>query len=261
MAAPFTIILHSSKTMKSGIGNVSTTEPRFMNRARELNAYVCARSTDEITSFMHVSPKLAGEVAVQAGEWLSGIPSPAIDSFIGDIYSGFRAAELSDTERAYAQKHLVILSGLYGVLSPLDGVVPYRFEMGYSLPGFTAKNAATYWGDSIAAELPSEGYIINTSSAEYMKVILPFVDAARVITPQFLTVNKKTGEPGFTAVHSKIARGAFARWLIQTGIQDPHDFFKFHDLGYEYNETRSTLREPVYICKDFKGIGLSVRLV
>jgi len=246
--------------MKSRDDNFDTTEPRFIHRARELNKYVCARSTDEIASLMHVSPKLADAITLQASKWSKGVPFPAIDSFIGDIYSGFRGAELTEAERAYAQTHLVILSGLYGLLRPLDGVVPYRFEMGYSLPGFTAKNAATYWGDSIAAELPSEGYIINTSSAEYMKVILPFVDAARVITPQFLTVNKKTGEPGFTAVHSKIARGAFARWLIQTGIQDPHDFFTFHDLGYEYDETRSTLHEPVYICKDFKGIGLSVRL-
>jgi cytoplasmic iron level regulating protein YaaA (DUF328/UPF0246 family) len=117
-----------------------------------------------------------------------------------------------------------------------------------------------FWGKSIASILPPDTTtLINVSAVEYTKALLPHVDTP-VIAPKFLTVSLKTGEPTFVTVHTKIARGAFARWLIQSRIQDPARLIEFSELGYAYDVAMSTSEQPVFICQEFGGIGLSVRL-
>ena len=224
--------------------------------------YMKTLSIEEIEKVMHVSYNLATKTKTVVGEWQSGSKGQtlALDSFIGDIYSGLRAQELSKSDRDYADTTLWILSGLYGVLKPYDGVQPYRVEMGYKFPDQKFGNLYTFWGSKIARQLPAQGIIVNVSSVEYTKAVLPFIDENRVTTPHFLTVNPKTGEPGFTVVHAKIARGAFARWLITSRITDPARFGEFNDLGYSFNASLSTLQTPTFICKDFGGLGLSIRL-
>jgi len=130
--------------------------------------------------------------------------------------------------------------------------------MGYKLPDGTSMY--TFWGNRITALLPVEtDAIINLSAVEYTKAILPYTSLP-VVTPKFLTVSPKTGEPTFVTVHAKIARGAFARWLIQNRIEDITQLPDFSDLGYVYEKSLSTPDEPAFVCKEFKGIGLSVRL-
>lgn len=254
------ILLHSSKTMRmQKTASAQLRQPTFIKEAGQLGDRLKALSAAEIEKVMHVSSSLAAKTKETIDAWnASASMTPAIDSFIGDIYSGLRAGELSQADRDYADATLWILSGLYGFLRPYDGIRPYRLEMGYKLPG--TGNLYDFWSDKIARQLPKRGTVVNVSSVEYTKAVLPFIDPERVVTPNFLTVNPKTGEPGFTAVHAKIARGAFARWLITTRITDPQRFSEFSDLGYAYDEPRSTPKEPVFICQKFEGLGLSIRL-
>jgi len=234
--------------------------PQRINEASQLVERLRTLPMAELERMMQVSPKKADEVLRMYAEWSDEASRqiPAIDAFVGDIYSGLQVQTWSETDRSYAHSHLHILSGLYGALRACDGILPYRLEMGYKLPDGTSMYA--FWGNRIAALLPVEtDFIINLSAVEYTKAILPYTSVP-VVTPKFLTVSPKTGEPTFVTVHAKIARGAFARWLIRNHIENHTQHPEFSDLGYVYEKSLSTPDEPVFVCKEFKGLGLSVRL-
>ncbi len=256
------VLLHSSKTMKVRGGQyVALGTPRLRLQAKELIDTWCTASSSDIESLMKVSPKKAEEVKQLYATWSddSKRQTPAIDAFVGDIYSGLQVQTWSLEDRTYAQDHLLILSGLYGGLRACDGVMPYRLEMGYKLPD--GRSMYQFWGDSIASLIPSgTDYILNLSAVEYTKAVLPYLDIP-VIAPKFLSINPKTGQPTFVAVHAKIARGAFARWVVQHRIEDTSKLIEFQELGYHYDETASTPEQPVFVCEEFGGLGLSVRLV
>jgi len=257
-----TILLHSSKTMKRRLSDKPLRQPQLLHEASELAAYVKTLPADELKKTMRISSSLAEKTHTLMAQWDTGFSdqSLAIDSFVGDIYSGLRASELSKEERDYADQTLRILSGLYGIIRPYDGISPYRLEMAYKFSQSPFDNLYSFWGNKIAKTLPSSGPIINVSSVEYTKAVLPFIDTSRVITPRFLTEDPKTKEPTFIVVHAKIARGAFARWLIISKITDPARFSEFSDIGYVYNDRLSTPAEPTFVCQSFRGIGLSMRL-
>ena len=257
---PLTILLHSSKTMVSMPPSQQLTTPVFKTQADELTDYLQELTLQQYQKIMHISEKLAAEVEDLYLERLDQPLSAAVETFRGDIYSGLRALEWNDEEKDFAQRHLKILSGLYGVLRPFDGIQPYRLELGYRLPEGPYKNLYSFWSDRVAEALPVDGPIINVTSDEYAKVVLPFLDPSRLITPVFLTQKVAGQEPVFVVVHSKIARGAYARWLIKRGIATVDGLEQFNDLGYEYSAERSSPKQPVYICQQFGGIGLSQRL-
>lgn len=256
------ILIHSSKTMRSPRNAEAATEPLLLAKTKPLAKYMQTLSAPQLQKIMGISGSLASKVHDTFAAWNAkpDQQSLAMDSFVGDIYSGLRASALSQADREYAQQHLRILSGLYGILRPYDGVRPYRLEMGYKLPDQPFANLYKYWSTDIAQALPAEGLAVNLSALEYTKTVLPYIDAARVIAPRFLTVNAKTGKPTQVIVHTKIARGAFARWLITSRITDPQALQRFGDLNYVYDAALSTLAEPTFVCKDFGGIGLSMRL-
>ena len=257
-----TILIHSSKTMRSIAPTISATTPPLINKIKPLAAYVQTLAPTEMQQIMSISKPLSHTVHGAWTQWNteSDQQSLAIDSFVGDIYSGLQANTLSTQDRDYAQQTLRILSGLYGILRPYDGVRPYRLEMGYKSPSSLYGNLYTYWGTSIAEALSKEGLIVNLSAAEYTKTVLPYIDSTRVVAPRFLIKNLKTGEPKQVIVHTKIARGAFARWLIQSRITSLDDMMLFNDLNYRYEASLSTPLEPVFVCETFGGIGLSMRL-
>lgn len=210
---------------------------------------------------MHISQNVAQHTAMLSKQWAEAATlTPAVETFRGDIYSGLRALDWDANNRSFAQAHLKILSGLYGILRPFDGISPYRLEAGYRLKDEKYRDLYAYWGSRLAETLPKQGPIVNVTSAEYEKLIIPHIDTSRVITPKFLTVNKN-GEPAFVVVHAKIARGAFARWLILRGNDTAEGIEEFNDLGYEYRAELSTDAAPVFVAKHFQGIGLSQRLV
>lgn len=257
-----TILIHSSKTMRSMPPGGPVTIPQLIQKAKPLAAYIRTLSPSQLQTTMGISEALSQKVHNTWAEWNTN-PSQqslAIDSFIGDIYSGLRANTFSAGERDYAQQTLRILSGLYGVLRPYDGVRPYRLEMGYKLPDNEYKNLYKYWGKSVVEVLPNKGLVVNLSAVEYTKTVLPYIDSLRVVSPRFLTVHPETGKPTQVIVHTKIARGAFARWLIQNRITSLDELQQFTDLNYRYEPSLSKLQEPTFVCKTFGGIGLSMRL-
>ncbi|MFZ1360968.1 MAG: YaaA family protein [Candidatus Saccharimonadales bacterium] len=257
------ILLHSSKTMRAAPDAPQPyQEPRLLAQAEELASYMAELGAAQIAQTMKLSDKKAAETKTLLKNW-SVNPAqtrPALDAFIGDIYSGLQVQSLSPTDRAYANDHLLILSGLYGGLRALDSVAPYRLEMGYKLPDEPYRNLYTFWGDTIARLLPQDtSLVVNLSAVEYTKSLLPYLDMP-IVAPKFLTVSAKTGEPTFVTVHAKIARGAFAHWLLVNQVQDAAALRNFDELGYRYDEANSTPDAPVFMCDKFGGLGLSVRL-
>jgi uncharacterized protein len=257
-----TILIHSSKTMRSPARVTPVSTPLLLDKAVPLAKYIRSLREDQLQEVMGISKPLALKVLGMVAEWSTkpDQQSLAIDSFVGDIYSGLRASTLSKEDRDYAQQILRILSGLYGVLRPYDGVRHYRLEMGYKLPDQSFGNLYKYWGTSIAETMPKEGLIVNLSAVEYTKTVTPYIDPSRAVAPRFLTMNQKTGKPSQVIVHTKIARGAFARWLITSHITSPEELIGFKDLNYCYDAGLSAPSEPTFVCKTFGGIGLSMRL-
>jgi len=257
------ILLHSSKTMRGSPGkDVRLRQPQLLDKAEQLDAYLKMLSPTQLTKIMSISPALAEKTHALIAAWTAEPEgqSLAIDSFVGDIYSGLHANDLSPADRDYADQTLYILSGLYGIIRPYDGISPYRLEMGYKLPDPTFASLYNYWSESIAACLPNTGPIINLAAAEYAQTVTPFVDASRLVVPKFLTVSPKTGEPTFVVVHAKIARGAFARWLISNRTSDIPALTQFDDLGYRFAKDLSSADNPTFVCDTFGGKGRSIRL-
>jgi uncharacterized protein len=256
------ILLHSSKTMRHTGEGDRLRLPLLIEQAQRLDAYLKTLSPTQLAKVMSISAPLAEKTHALIDEWTTEPErqSLAIDSFVGDIYSGLHANDLPQADRDYADQTLRILSGLYGIIRPFDGIFPYRLEMGYKLPDPDVASLYDYWGDSIAATLPDEGPIVNLSAEEYSKTVTHYIDASRVVTPRFLTVSPKTGEPTFVVVHAKIARGAFARWLITNRIEKLSDLTRFDEIGYRYTQDLSSADSPAFVCETFEGKGLSIRL-
>ena len=252
----------------------------MVHNSQEIADCLKSLSSEQIRKAMMISEAKSKEVATLIESYDLNRPTlPALDIFLGDIYSGLQAQSFSEADRQYANNHLYILSGLYGILRALDEIQPYRLEMGYKLPGNThdpsqpnITSLYEFWGDKIAKQLPKNQPIINLSAVEYTKAAFPYIQGTskikpiegyentKIITPKFLTVSPKTGEPTFVTVHAKIARGAYARWLIQNRIEDLDRLKEFQDLGYKFAPKLSTPDRPVFVAKEFKGLGLSVRL-
>lgn len=279
------ILLHSSKTMRSAHTAPKVQPdrmPTFHAEATALASYLQTIMPNDYEIVMKFSHDMGQKTHRLMQAWApDGATLPAIDSFLGDIYSGLQAQSFTAKDRTYANTHLRILSGLYGVVRALDEIQPYRLEMGYKLPGNdhdvsqpSITSLYSFWGDAIAQEIakdlrrlpPAERAIINLSAAEYTKVIFPHfkhidtLQSVRVISPKFLTVSPKTGQPTFVTVHAKIARGAFAHWLITHRVENMDMLHEFNAIGYNYAPAESTPNQPVFIAKEFKGLGLSVRL-
>ncbi len=247
---------------RSTDARVRLRQPLLLEKAYRLDAYLKTLSPAQLAKIMSISQELAEKTHALIAAWTAEPEdqSLAIDSFVGDIYSGLHPNDLSPADRDYADQTLRILSGLYGIIRPYDGICPYRLEMGYKLPDPTFASLYAYWGELIADCLPKEGPVINLAAVEYAQTVTRFVDPARVVTPKFLTVNPKTGEPAFVVVHAKIARGAFARWLITSRTRDFSALTHFEDLGYRYAKDISTADSPTFVCDTFGGKGLSIRL-
>ena len=234
--------------------------PAFLHEAEELTKALQALSPTELQAYMQLSAPKAIQTADLISTWNSDAASarPAIDAFLGDIYSGLQVQSFNTADRAYANEHLLILSGLYGGLKALDSIHPYRLEMGYKFPHGSYKNLYEFWGSKIATLIPHTHLVINLSAVEYTKAVLPHLPNP-VITPKFLTVSPKSKQPTFVTVHAKIARGAFAHWLIKNRITSLTELASFQSLGYHYDPSLSSAEQAVFVCQTFEGLGLSVR--
>src|SRR5262245_40960307 len=222
-----TVLIHTSKTMRAPNAQPARKPdraPALLDRARELIGYLRTLSPRRLEAAMTLSGPLAAKTHELHEAWSTDPHQqrPAVESFLGDIYSGLQAGAFTAAERTYADRHLRILSGLYGILRPYDGIWPYRLEMGARLPDPRYRNLYSFWGNSIAEQLPATGTVINLAAKEYSRAVLSGLDPALVVTPAFLTGDR------FVAVHAKVARGAFARWLI---THRAADLTSFAELG------------------------------
>jgi cytoplasmic iron level regulating protein YaaA (DUF328/UPF0246 family) len=238
------------------------TKPLLQEQAYKLATQLKILSETDIKKIMKVSNSLARRTRQLIDSWTdeSEGTMPAADSFLGDIYSGLRYRELSNEAKSRANERLRILSGLYGILRPRDGIYPYRLEMGYRISTKTHRNLYDYWGKTIAQTLPKDSIMINLAPDEYSKAVLPHLPKNTVvISPKFLTYNKEANKPTFVAVHAKIARGSFARWLLEENVLQPQQLSRFNLLGYAYEPDLSKNNQPVFVCQNFQGFGLSIK--
>ena len=172
----------------------------------------------------------------------------AMFAFKGDTYVGLDADTMKDSDINFAQKHLRILSGLYGLVSPLDLVQPYRLEMGTKFSCEGNKNLYEYWGETITSQLDGllkkEKTLINLASNEYFSAVNAKGLKADIITPAFK--EKKNGEYKMVSFFAKKARGMMSRYIIDNRIKDIDDLQSFDVDGYKFNKKLSSEKAPVF---------------
>ncbi|MGI3164000.1 peroxide stress protein YaaA [Pseudooceanicola sp. 200-1SW] len=227
----------------------------FPDDSAELIGVMREKSVGEIAKLMHLSDSLAklnyDRYRDYATDPAPEALRPAIHAFAGDTYQGLDAASLDPEELAFAQEHLRILSGLYGVLRPFDGMQPYRLEMGTRLKTERGTNLYQFWGDKIARALKDQARtlgtdtLINCASQEYFGAVDLDALGLTVITPTFLDV--KNGAEKVISFNAKRARGAMARFVITRRLTDPAGLTEFDSGGYLYQPDRSTPTAPVFL--------------
>ena len=215
---------------------VVPTEPLFTDRAAQLVGVLAKKSAKQVAALMDLSPALAELNVARYKAWhpqaTDANSKPAVLAFDGDVYDGLQARTLSPPQLDWAQRHLVILSGLYGVLRPLDRLQPYRLEMGTALKVRRTNDLYQYWGDTIAQHLNERGdyVIVNLASIEYARAALRPALKARVVDCVF--EDWKNGEYKIISFFAKKARGLMARWAIEQRIDRPDALDAFNAEGY-----------------------------
>lgn len=234
------------------------SEPRLLDQTEALVQVMRVKTPAEVASMMDISAELAELNVVRYADFsLPHTPRnarPAVLSFAGDVYQGMAAGERFD-ERDFteAQKTVRILSGLYGVLRPLDLMQPYRLEMGVSLRTERGGSLYDWWGDRVSellradlADSPGAPVVVNLASQEYAKVVRPAVVGARVISPRFEDADP-SGQYRVVGFFAKRARGMMAGWMVQQRVRTVGALRKFDEAGYRYDATRSTPDQPVFV--------------
>lgn len=215
--------------------------PQFMDEATALIGALGKLSPPQLEKLMNISPKLAALNFERHLQWGSASAArgarPALLAFRGDVYTGLEADSFEPQDFSYAQKHLRILSGLYGLLRPLDLIRPYRLEMGTRLPNSQGDTLYDFWGDRITRELnrqlrPAGGALVNLASGEYFKVIQPEDVQGDIYTPVFQ--DYKDGRYKVISFFAKRARGMMSAWIIKNRVSRPRDLRDFDGGGYRY---------------------------
>ncbi|CAM4379094.1 peroxide stress protein YaaA [Bordetella tumbae] len=230
------------------------TQPLFVNQAAGLIKVLKKLSASEVSDLMSLSPALAELNVSRYGAWTTKFTQhnsrQAVLAFNGDVYEGLQAESLSAARLEWAQEHVAILSGLYGVLRPLDLMQPYRLEMGTRLVTPKGKNLYEYWGSTIADYLNERlatqktPIIVNLASEEYFKSVDLKVLKARVV--QCVFQDWKNGAWKVISFHAKRARGLMARYAIEHKVSKPEGLQKFDVEGYAYDAAASSADKLVF---------------
>ncbi|MCE2518077.1 MAG: peroxide stress protein YaaA [Alphaproteobacteria bacterium] len=222
---------------------LAPTVPDFADRAAELAAVARGLTADDLQKLMGISASLATLNADRFAAFGTQPSKPAALAFAGDTYQGLEASTLEPHDIAWAQDHLRILSGLYGVLRPMDAIEPYRLEMGSRLATARGKTLYDYWGADLAEALNRQAAatgataLVNCASQEYFGAVDREALALPVLTPVFKEM--KNGTAKIISFHAKKARGAMARFMIQNTITDPAQLKEFSTGGYAYDPASS----------------------
>ena len=244
------MLLSPAKTLDYASPLLTNTHslPDFIPRSAELIGLLRQLSPSEVGSLMQISDPLAQLNAQRYADWSKKFnfnnARQALLAFNGDVYEGLDAASVRETQLAWAQDHLRILSGLYGVLRPLDLMQPYRLEMGTRLGNAHGKDLYAFWGERVThainaalAQHPAPA-LINLASEEYFKVVKPALLTVPVITPVF--EDWKGGKYKIISFYAKRARGLMARFAIDKKITKPDQLKKFDREGYAFDAAHSS---------------------
>ncbi|MBJ7538291.1 peroxide stress protein YaaA [Marinomonas transparens] len=238
-------------TSKPSIDKFS--QPQLLEESQQLIDTIKPFTPADIASLMKLSDKLAVLNVSRYQEWQkSHTPDnsrPAVYTFMGDVYTGLDAYSLSENDMDYAQDKLRILSGLYGLLKPLDLMQAYRLEMGTRLNNDRGSNLYQFWGDIIVdkinGELEEGELLVNLASNEYFKAVNIKKLKAPLISPNFL--DEKNGQFKVISFYAKKARGLMARYLIENRCDTLEDVKAFDLAGYRYDAERSSKNTPIFI--------------
>ncbi|WP_421292496.1 peroxide stress protein YaaA [Aeromonas taiwanensis] len=238
------IVVSPAKTLdyESPLVTSRFTQPELLDHSAELITRARQLSPDQIASLMKISDKLAGLNAARFAEWRPDFTPAnarqALLAFKGDVYTGLAVDDFSDSDLDFAQNHLRMLSGLYGVLRPLDLMMPYRLEMGIRLDNARGKDLYQFWGDIITARLnqalaaQGDDVLINLASDEYFKSVRPKALQGRIVTPVFK--DEKNGQFKIISFYAKKARGMMARHIIKHRLTRVEQLTGFDAEGYYF---------------------------
>jgi hypothetical protein len=230
------------------------SQPELLDESNRLINQLMQLDLQSLGELMHLSDELA-QLNYERFQTFNTPFSPknakqALFTFNGDVYVNFELATYQKSEFDYAQQHLRILSGLYGLLRPLDLIQPYRLEMGTSLRTERGKNLYDFWGERITnclkVDIAAQGAtnLVNLASQEYFKAIHTHLLGVRVITPQFKEI--RDGQAKTIAIYAKQARGLMCNFAIKEGIKNPEALKTFTGMGYHYDDSLSDLDTWVF---------------
>ncbi len=244
-----------SLDFKSELPTEKFSSPSLLQESKLLADRMKEVKQAELQSLMSISEKLS-QLNVerfqnwQAKEELSAQSRQAVFAFTGDVYKGLDAYTLNLEDLQYAQNKLGILSGLYGILKPMDVIEAYRLEMGTKLKIKQADSLYAFWGEKITAQLnqwieeQNTEYVINLASNEYFKSVKPKLLKAKIISPEFK--DAKNGKYKIISFYAKKARGLMSRFMIQNKIENISDLQAFDLEGYRYNHELSSEAKPIF---------------
>jgi len=227
------------------------SQPALLDHAEELSLGLKALAPQDVSSLMHLSDKLGALNYERFQEWQTPFNADnaraAVLAFKGDVYQGLDADNMSAEDLHWAQDHLRILSGLYGVLRPLDLMQAYRLEMGTKFSNQRGVDLYQFWGDIITAELNRVGssVLVNLASNEYFKSVRKKDITARIVTPVFM--DKKDDKYKIISFYAKKARGLMSRYIIQNRVTEVEQIKQFDSAGYLYNAALSEQDAPVFL--------------
>ncbi len=233
------------------------SEPRLTRATAELIEVMRGKSVSDVSSLMNISEELATLNANRytqfEEEHRRTNSRPAVLAFNGDVYQGLQAREFDARDFTEAQKTIRILSGLYGLLRPLDLIQPHRLEMGTKLRTKRGKDLYQWWGnevtDLVRADLeqsPGTNVVVNLASQEYFNVIDASRLGVRVISPRFED-RDADGKPRIVSFHAKRARGLMASWLVHNRVRTASSITDFEADGYAIDSARSTRNVPIFV--------------
>ncbi|RWR00874.1 hypothetical protein ED28_15575 [[Pantoea] beijingensis] len=250
------MIISPAKTLdfESPLATKQFTQPALLEKSQQLISIARDLTPAQISTLMHISDKLALLNAERFNDWTLPF-SPdnarqAILAFKGDVYTGLQAERFSEEDFSFAQQHLRMLSGLYGLLRPLDLMQPYRLEMGIKLSHPAGSDLYSFWGDTLTEMLnkalteQGDDVLLNLASDEYFKAVKPKKLNARLIKPVFL--DEKNGKFKVISFYAKKARGLMSRYIILNRLKEPAHLKKFDLEGYAYSAQESTESEWVF---------------
>ncbi|MFW1689916.1 peroxide stress protein YaaA [Acinetobacter ursingii] len=230
------------------------TLPRLLDQSEQLIEVCRELSASQIASLMSVSDKIATLNADRFRDWTADLSlanaRQAIYAFKGDVYTGLDAYSLKQADIEFAQTHLRMLSGLYGLLRPLDLMMPYRLEMGTKLHNPRGHNLYEFWDDQITQliikdlEHTKTDILVNIASDEYYKSVNEKLIDAQIIKPVFL--DQKNGKYKVISFYAKKARGLMARFIIENKLEKAQDLKAFNGDGYYFDADNSTESELVF---------------